>query len=104
MSAIYPEKFHTDDVNHPSLISHNYNNVKPNEIRGVDRPITVFQFIGTLGSIVLQRVIFPCSLLFPSAMVYYFCFHLCGKNIDGRNCNSNLFQLQKVVRKCKGSL
>ena len=24
-SAIYFEKFHTDDVNHPSLISYNYN-------------------------------------------------------------------------------
>ena len=32
-SVIYYEKFHTDDVNHPSLISYNYNNMhmKPNK-------------------------------------------------------------------------
>ena len=60
-----------------------------------------FQFIGTPGSIVLQRVIFPCSLLFPSAVVYCICFHLCSKTIDGRNWNFNLFQLRQVVSKCK---
>ena len=41
-SAIYPKKFHTDDLNRPLLMSYNYNDmhVKPNKIKFVGRPIT----------------------------------------------------------------